>query len=252
MKYCQNCGSAIADTAKFCENCGASISQPAQRDQAIPTPITSFNPPPQQKRTSGLGITAFILSLLMITAPIAVILAIIDLICNKNKKHGLSVAALIIGSIITAALIAGISKQGGITGSSSSSSASSSSAVSDALAKRQYIDSCKNVEYKDVARNPDNYKGKLVCISGRVIQVSEQSSYSSVFRISSSDDFLSDDVWYVTFYHKSNEKRILEDDNVIVYGECLGVTTYTAILGNRITVPAIDAKYIELVENDNG
>jgi hypothetical protein len=59
-------------------------------------------PPPFKKKNSGLGIGAFILSFLGPLALIGIILAIIDLVKDKNKsyKHGLSIAALVIGAIM--------------------------------------------------------------------------------------------------------------------------------------------------------
>ncbi|MBR3179076.1 MAG: DUF4352 domain-containing protein [Clostridia bacterium] len=110
MKYCTNCGKPIEDTAKFCPNCGNIISdgetkqnnpnstgsQPVQ-----PTVIIQQEAKAQKKKQAGLGIAAFICSLTVVLAPLAVIFSIIALITAKGKKKGLAIAGLIIGGIIT-------------------------------------------------------------------------------------------------------------------------------------------------------
>ncbi|MBR6405746.1 MAG: DUF4190 domain-containing protein [Lachnospiraceae bacterium] len=64
-----------------------------------------------KKKNSGLGITAFILSLTMFLSPVAIALGFLDIFLSKKKesdeyKHGLAIAAMIIGVIMTFALIA--------------------------------------------------------------------------------------------------------------------------------------------------
>ena len=76
-------------------------------------PVTDANGQPvavnSSIRNSALSIIAFIASLSFYFAPIGLILGIIDKIRNKpNQKHGLAVAAIIIGGIITLGLIIGM------------------------------------------------------------------------------------------------------------------------------------------------
>lgn len=107
--------------------------------------------------------------------------------------------------------------------------------------KQAYIESCESVVYTDVERNPNTYEGKSIKFSGTVIQVSEGWFNSVTLRVSDSGN-----VWYVTYARKDeNESRILEDDYVTVYGECNGVQSYTTILGNKVTIPAVKAKFID-------
>ncbi len=61
-----------------------------------------------KRKQSVLGIVAFILSFLLYTSPIAVGLAIFDLVRSKKDEehsHGLAIAALIIGSLFSLVLI---------------------------------------------------------------------------------------------------------------------------------------------------
>ncbi len=120
---CPKCGTET--TSKFCPNCGMDMQNIQSQQQPVASQ-QSFNqgngysnnqgfatgganyaagrqaPPPFKKKNSGLGIGAFILSFLGPLALIGIILAIIDLVKDKNKsyKHGLSIAALVIGAIM--------------------------------------------------------------------------------------------------------------------------------------------------------
>lgn len=113
-------------------------------------------------------------------------------------------------------------------------------AVSDAVQaeKDDYISQCTTVKYSDVERNPDNYKGQKVKITGKVIQVSEGWFDSVTMRVSCSGD-----IWYVTYIRADGESRILEDDTITCYGECDGVTSYTTVLGSQVTIPSLKMKY---------
>ena len=57
-----------------------------------------------------------------------------------------------------------------------------------------------------------------------------------------------DDIWYVNYKYSENEKRILEDDRVVIYGECTGLESYLGALGTQVTIPSMDAKYVTVEE----
>lgn len=102
----------------------------------------------------------------------------------------------------------------------------------------EYASQCITVDYSDVERNPDNYKGEKVKISGKVIQVSEGFLDSVTLRVSCNGN-----VWYVTYSRKEGESRILENDSITCYGECDGVQSYLTVLGAQVTVPSMKMKY---------
>ena len=107
------------------------------------------------------------------------------------------------------------------------------------------------IEYEKVARDPNTFKGKPIVVSGTVIQVSEATFFGTTtvtLRVSEDGTF-GDKIWYVKYSkNNENESRILDNDFVTIYGTCNGVETYTAILGNQITIPSINADKIELKE----
>lgn len=88
---CPNCKNNIMDGCQTCPVCGMRFGE-------------------TKKKFSGMSIVGFILSLLCLW-PVGMILAIIDLVNNKDNKHGFSVATLVIAGahiiFILFALISG-------------------------------------------------------------------------------------------------------------------------------------------------
>lgn len=115
-------------------------------------------------------------------------------------------------------------------------------AAQEAMDEREaYISTCEQVNYNDVARNPDTYDGTNIVVSGSVIQVSEGWLDSVTLRVSSGGN-----VWLVDYWRDDGESRILEGDYVTIYGECTGVTTYLTTDLSTATVPSISAEIIDI------
>lgn len=47
-------------------------------------------------------------------------------------------------------------------------------------------------------------------------------------------------------YSNSYESKILEDDIITIYGQSVGLVSYESIVGSQVTIPAIDALYIDI------
>ena len=105
----------------------------------------------------------------------------------------------------------------------------------------EYAADCVSVSGSDVARNPDQYNGQKVVISGRVVQVSDGVLGTVVYRVS-----VGNDTWYVTYELPDGADRILEDDNITCYGICTGTKTYKTVLGSRLTVPSMEMEYVSI------
>ncbi len=114
--------------------------------------------------------------------------------------------------------------------------------------KEEYISQCMQVEYESVARNPDQYKNTSISFKGKVIQVLEGSTVNYRVAQENSKDAQASDTWIVLYKPSKGESRILEGDTIVVYGRCTGLATYTAIFGQKITVPCVEMKYYELLE----
>ena len=112
------------------------------------------------------------------------------------------------------------------------------------LSKKQYKEKCKSYTYNEIARDPDDYKGKKAKFSGKVIQCLESSDSSQVdMRLAINDDY--DQIIYVVYNMPEGASRILEDDHITVYGELDGVYTYTSTMNAQITIPIMYAQYVD-------
>lgn len=113
--------------------------------------------------------------------------------------------------------------------------------------KNDYKSKCKEYTYEKMARNPGKVKGKFAKLTGEVIQVMENDG-SVELRVNitkNSYGYYSDTV-YVYYPMKSKDgDRILEDDIITIYGKLAGTETYTSVLGSEVTLPKINAEYIE-------
>lgn len=110
-----------------------------------------------------------------------------------------------------------------------------------------YKKNCEEYTYEKIARNPGKVKGEFVKLTGEVIQVMENDG-SVELRVNitkNSYGYYSDTV-YVYYPMKSKDgDRILEDDIITIYGKLAGTETYTSVLGSEVTLPKINAEYIE-------
>lgn len=110
----------------------------------------------------------------------------------------------------------------------------------------QFKAKCTQLDYTQLARNPDNYKGQRVVYVGKVAQVQE-SGNNLVLRVNVNEGesgLWKDTVW-VNYTKPAGSNRILENDVVQLWGIVKGLRHYTAIMGNDIAIPEIDAKYLE-------
>lgn len=108
------------------------------------------------------------------------------------------------------------------------------------LSREEYIAQCEDLSYSAISRDPDDYKGRKVVISGTVIEVQEGFLNSVTLRVQTPFG-----IWYVTYSRPEGESRILENDQITCYGECKGVQTYIAVLGNQVTIPSMRMEYYD-------
>lgn len=97
--------------------------------------------------------------------------------------------------------------------------------------------------YEQLARNPDSYKGDLVKFSGKVLQA-DSSDGVNYIRLAINSDY--DTILFVTYTSDVVSYRLLDDDQVTVYGTALGVYSYKAVSGATITIPWVHADIIDL------
>lgn len=117
--------------------------------------------------------------------------------------------------------------------------------------KKQFIDSCKEYNYKKVLRNPDKYVGKKVKVKVKISSVHDKSVLNpdKYYFAYSNDKY---DMWlgnqYAITDKRSEEKpKLLEDDIVMVYGTICDTAKTTSLIVNSEELFAIDMKYCKLI-----
>ncbi|MBQ9041930.1 MAG: hypothetical protein IJ111_03865 [Eggerthellaceae bacterium] len=92
------------------------------------------------------------------------------------------------------------------------------------------------ITYDQLARTPDDFKGKKVKFYGKVIQVID-SGDSVQIRLAVDDNY--DTVLLGEYESKIVSSRVLEDDYITIYGVSAGVITYQSTMGGNITIPGV-------------
>jgi hypothetical protein len=110
------------------------------------------------------------------------------------------------------------------------------------LTASQLQQSAISVPFDALARNTEQYTGRLLALSGTVIQVSEEDG-EAYLRVNMDGEF---GQTVLIVYPDYSKARVLEGDNVKLVAKVEGRFTYTAVLGNEITLPALTARWLEV------
>lgn len=123
--------------------------------------------------------------------------------------------------------------------------------------KEDFIKECKTYTYKEIARNPGEFKGKKAKFEGQVVQVMENGD-NVVMRVDVTKEanqfvsggYMYSDTVFVEYTRKSEKEiRILEDDIINMYGTLNGTKSYDSVLGGNITIPYMLAEYIDVLSD---
>ena len=97
--------------------------------------------------------------------------------------------------------------------------------------------------YDERARNGDSHAGEKIQITGKVIQVQDSDDGGATLRVATSANGY-DDVYLVQIMSSEwKGHRLLEDDQITIYGTAYGLYSYETVMGNTQTVPAIIAVF---------
>lgn len=111
--------------------------------------------------------------------------------------------------------------------------------------KVEFAESCIEIDYDECLRTPKKYKNQKVRISGTVAQVIETKG-STILLIDTTNG-----TWYVAYDRPENEPRLLENDYIIGYGVCDGVTSYKATNGVQVTIPGMKMVFYNSMATKN-
>ncbi|MDE2688319.1 MAG: hypothetical protein OXI16_12600 [Chloroflexota bacterium] len=103
------------------------------------------------------------------------------------------------------------------------------------------------IEYEELFRNNEQYESQDFYFEGEVVQVIERRNDEYDFRIRIGR-VLNDEIIYLSGY---KGQRLLESDPIEFVGKSKGLHSYSAILGNRVTLPELEALAIRLATNQS-
>ncbi|MFJ1106560.1 hypothetical protein SNE23_04710 [Bacillus sp. RA(2023)] len=99
------------------------------------------------------------------------------------------------------------------------------------------------ITYDQLARTPDEFKGKKAKFTGKVLQVMEGEGETQL-RVAVNGNY--DKVLYVAYKSDILNSRVLEKDNVTVKGKSAGIFTYKSTMGGEISIPAMLVEKIDI------
>lgn len=195
-----------------------------------------------------LGILSFFICAIEDITSFGFILAILSIIFGsiaiaKKKMRGLGIAGLVLSIFAVFMFLS-------IMFPNEGNQNENSYTQEETLSKEEYQELCEEYTYKEIARNPDDFEGEYIVFTGEVIQVQEGIGDSITLRVNMTENEYGyyEDTVYCTYSYSDEDSKILEDDIIKIYGECQGDTSYTSILGQKVTLPKIEIKYFDLIE----
>jgi len=216
--FCTKCGTE--HHGKFCPECGNPAIPPQQPVKPQQQYVTVNQPVVKTKRNGCL--TAF-----LVVASIIVFISIIIPLMNGFFK----------------AMEADTTTKADLADNGNTTNQLSESEI-----RQNYINSCELVNYRDLIRNPQNYVGKKLAVTGQISQyMAGGTFYEEGFSLYEDYDFSKQDTylekrWYIE-YKQPQTNRILEDDVVTFYGEFTEMAELTLVLGRKEMYPELIAKY---------
>ena len=214
--FCIHCGARLVVGAKFCPNCGNPVdSQPSAEPQQY-----------QQQKKQVLQRNNPQVVYQTVAAP------------EKKKKGigcgtilGIAVLLLLVFYVLVPAY-----KQYKEKSQVENLSSNKSDYQSD-------------ISYEDLARNPNQYKDKLVKFTGQIVQVVSESSMIEIRLSTKLNEYVgfAGDVIYCSIPKSAvGNGRLLDEDIITIYGKASGIKEYTSILGSTVQIPYVVVKMIDV------
>lgn len=122
------------------------------------------------------------------------------------------------------------------------------------VSESDFKDSCKAIKYKDLMRNSNDYIGKNIVLTVKIVQVMDKSLFDDTlcFRVYTDNQgygYYSDDEYYLLDNRTEGSMKLLKDDVIKIYGTFNGLIKLTRAIGwTQDEVPEIKLKYAELIE----
>ena len=125
---------------------------------------------------------------------------------------------------------------------------------SEKAIRKEFIDSCEELNYKKIARNPDDYIGKNFKVNVQISSISEETWLTDSYMKAYTDDgsgYYFDKMIYIFDDQDENSSyylKVLEDDVITVYGTFEGMEdTKNYLNGETSKDIALHMKYAKLI-----
>lgn len=182
----------------------------------------------------------------------------------KNTKKTIAIVVACFAALVIIGVLGNLlgetenTSSSGSTGETSSVVQTGGNAVSEQPkeTKEEYIASCQEIDYKTLARSPEEYTGKRIKVKIEVSQVLSSGFLKSggyrgyedyEFNVMEDGSTFMEKEWFIE-HDPNTEPRVLENDVIVVYGEYAGVKELERVLTNtKEYVPVLTGKYIEII-----
>lgn len=104
-----------------------------------------------------------------------------------------------------------------------------------------FKENCSPLDYKSILRSPENFSGCTFTFSGTVFQIIEQDNDSLEFLLFTGSD---DEYIHIRYCYKDNDFRILENDEMTLYGTFYKLYDYVSMLSANYSIPDIVVEFI--------
>ena len=109
----------------------------------------------------------------------------------------------------------------------------------------EFRESCSVVTYDQLMRDENGLKGQDVSFQGEILQDAGNNLYR--LGIDDPEAFISTDAVLLTI--PGNTSKLIEGDEILIYGTSLGMKSYEGLMGQTVTVPYIYVAYYDRIIN---
>lgn len=104
-----------------------------------------------------------------------------------------------------------------------------------------YKANCSLIEYENLLRYPDDLKGTTYSFDGKVFQIiSEENNYVEMLILYNDSNLI-----HVKYFYKDGEPKMIEGDEITVYGTFYYLFSYLTVAGTKKTIPSITAEFVD-------
>lgn len=158
---------------------------------------------------------------------------------SKHLKHPvLTGIAIVIGFIVIVGVIGALSVGGTEPSQTLQASDNSSAGTNANPCSADITSSAVAVDYKQLEKDPDSFKGKVAKFTGQVVQIIEFNGITNIRLAVTKTDYGWDPSNIIYIEYDAHTDAV-EDDVVTVYGIIAGNYTYTSQANFKISVPSM-------------